>query len=99
MGGMRHPDIIEQSDEHLLTLAKNTVNETLKANNEPALAHVFRYKHAIPQYTETTPERIKAIESIELKYPGLILAGNIRDGIGMADRVKQAVDLSKKLTS
>ncbi|WP_462280838.1 protoporphyrinogen oxidase [Salinivirga cyanobacteriivorans] len=99
MGGMRHPDIIEQSDEQLLTLAKNTVNETLKARNEPELAHVFRYKHAIPQYTETTPERINAIESIEQQYPGLILAGNIRDGIGMADRVKQAVDLSKKLTS
>ncbi len=99
MGGMRHPEIIEQTDEALYELAQKTVEETLGANNQPDMKHIFRYEYAIPQYTKTTPERIDAIDQIEQQYPGLILAGNIRDGIGMADRVKQAVDLSKKIIS
>jgi oxygen-dependent protoporphyrinogen oxidase len=34
---------------------------------------------------------------LQYQYPGLILAGNIRDGIGMADRVKQARTISDTL--
>jgi oxygen-dependent protoporphyrinogen oxidase len=30
-------------------------------------------------------------------FPGLILAGNIRDGIGMADRVKQAKNIAEEI--
>ncbi len=98
IGGMRHPEAIDLSDEELFKLAKTEIAETLGENKEPALKKVFRYRNAIPQYTIETPKRLEAIDEIEQKYPGLILAGNIRDGIGMADRVKQAVDLSEKLS-
>ena len=40
---------------------------------------------------------MKDIKNIENKYPGLILAGNIRDGIGMADRVKQAKNIANQI--
>jgi oxygen-dependent protoporphyrinogen oxidase len=96
---MRHPEIFDLPDNELLSLALETVKQTLKSDSDPELKRVFRYKHAIPQYTATTPDRLAAIERIEKKYPGLILAGNIRDGIGMADRVKQAYELSKLLTN
>ncbi|MDA3866903.1 MAG: protoporphyrinogen oxidase [Salinivirgaceae bacterium] len=99
VGGMRHPEIFDLPDNELLSLALETVKQTLKSDSDPELKRVFRYKHAIPQYTATTPDRLAAIERIEKKYPGLILAGNIRDGIGMADRVKQAYELSKLLTN
>ena len=36
------------------------------------------------------------IDRLEGKYPGLILAGNIRNGIGMADRIKQARMITEK---
>ncbi|MFO7864618.1 MAG: protoporphyrinogen oxidase [Salinivirgaceae bacterium] len=98
VGGMRHPEIIDMPDNELFRLAQETVQQTLKSDSEPELKRVFRYRNAIPQYTDTTPERLAAIERIEKAYPGLILAGNIRDGIGMADRVKQAYELSEKLT-
>ena len=37
------------------------------------------------------------VDSIELAYPGLILAGNIRDGIGMADRIKQGRTIAEEI--
>jgi len=97
MGGMRHPEVIDLKDEQILDIAVEEVKNTLKETQDPDLHHVFRYMHAIPQYTITSPERLSAIETIEQKYPGLILAGNIRDGIGMADRVKQASEISKNI--
>ena len=33
---------------------------------------------------------------IETEQPGLILAGNLRDGIGMADRIRQAVSIANQ---
>lgn len=97
MGGMRHAEVLDMKDDELIELAKQEVEKTLQETNNPDLQRVFKYKHAIPQYTIATPEKLKAIKHLENKYKGLILAGNIRDGIGMADRVKQAVELSKML--
>jgi oxygen-dependent protoporphyrinogen oxidase len=97
MGGIRHPEIIDLKDNDLLDIAKEEVDKALNETQNPDMEHVFRYRHAIPQYTITSPERLKAIDEIEQKFPGLILAGNIRDGIGMADRVKQAAEISKNI--
>lgn len=55
----------------------------------PDLVRVFRYQHAIPQYGKSSGERLAKIKELEQKHPGLVLAGNMRDGIGMADRIKQ----------
>lgn len=61
------------------------------------MTRILRYPKAIPQYTESTGTRYEMIEHLQQKYPGLILAGNIRDGIGMADRVKQAWTVAEEL--
>ena len=63
-------------------------------NEEPDIIHIFRHERAIPQYEISTGERLETIEKLENQYPGLILAGNIRDGIGMADRIRQAVRIA-----
>ena len=61
---------------------------------QPDHLEIFRYPNAIPQYEASTEQRLEAIEEIEAAYPGIHLAGNIRDGIGMADRVKQGYQLA-----
>ena len=61
------------------------------------MIRIHRYPKAIPQYTETSGYRFEMIEQLQQKYPGLILAGNIRDGIGMADRVKQGRSIAEEL--
>jgi protoporphyrinogen/coproporphyrinogen III oxidase len=54
----------------------------------PDLLKIFRYSHAIPQYGFESEEKMKAIR-FGKSTPGLVLAGNIRDGIGIADRINQ----------
>jgi oxygen-dependent protoporphyrinogen oxidase len=97
MGGIKKPFLSDKSDNELKEIVLCAVRETLGETNEPSLIKVFRYEHAIPQYDQSSAHKLYAIEEIEKNYPGLHLAGNIRDGIGMADRVKQAKKLSNIL--
>jgi protoporphyrinogen/coproporphyrinogen III oxidase len=98
IGGIRQPDAINMSDDEIKQTVFNDIRETLDAENpEPDVFEIFRYKHAIPQYEISSGLRLEAIANIEKKYPGLLLAGNIRDGIGMADRVKQAFEIAREL--
>jgi oxygen-dependent protoporphyrinogen oxidase len=86
------------SDHELGAIALSIVKKTLNpVKEDPDLLHIFRYPHAIPQYEISTGDRLKRISELEAMYPGLILAGNMRDGIGMADRVKQAVRIYEEL--
>ncbi len=98
MGGIKKPQVYKKSDSEITGIALKEISELLGHSGEPDMLRIFRYLHAIPQYEKSSGERLNAIKKIEAQYPGLVLAGNIRDGIGMADRVKQAKNLSRTLT-
>lgn len=98
MGGYRNGGITGKSDDEI----KDIVLEEMKnmmgtGNNMPDMLDIFRYEKAIPQYELSSGERFAAINKIQDQYPGLFIAGNIRDGIGMADRVKQAGQLAESI--
>jgi oxygen-dependent protoporphyrinogen oxidase len=99
IGGMRKSYLTQLSDEELTELVRKELHLMLKfpASVEPDLIRIFRHTHAIPQYEIDTGERLAAIERLQKRYPGLILAGNIRNGIGMADRILQATTVSKAM--
>jgi protoporphyrinogen/coproporphyrinogen III oxidase len=98
MGGARKPGIVEKSDSEITSIALREADAMLGCRNQnPDLLKVFRYKYAIPQYAKSTDDRLAAIDRLEGSYPGLILAGNIKEGIGMADRVKQGVRIADQI--
>ena len=89
MGGIKRPELFELSDEQLKAVAVEHIREMMQTTREPDVVRVFRYPQAIPQYDAASTRRLKTITELQFRYPGLMLAGNIRDGIGMSDRVKQ----------
>jgi protoporphyrinogen/coproporphyrinogen III oxidase len=100
LGGERRPDIIEMSDDEIKKIVLNDISDMLKPNeNIPELLKIFRYEKAIPQYEISSQIRFEQIENIENKYPGIILAGNIRNGIGMSDRIAQAKQVVAQIIS
>ena len=62
----------------------------------PDLIRIFRHEKAIPQYESSSADRFTTINELQKQYPGLVLAGNLKGGIGMADRIKQAVEIARK---
>jgi oxygen-dependent protoporphyrinogen oxidase len=98
MGGVKRPDIIRMDDDEIrLVLDKELPRMLGERNLNPDMIRICRYPKAIPQYTASTGKRYEMITQLQQKYPGLVLAGNIRDGIGMADRVKQGRSIAEEL--
>lgn len=90
MGGVRRQDLLDLDDEAVKNILEKELKDLLQLDEfNPDLLKIMRHTKAIPQYRADSKERYEAIDVLESKYPGLILAGNIRDGIGMADRIKQ----------
>lgn len=90
LGGINKPGVVGQSDEEIIQIVCEELKLTMQTTAEPDLLRIHRYRHAIAQYDISTGARLQSIDKIQQQYPGLILAGNIRDGIGMSDRVRQA---------
>jgi len=98
MGGIRNEQLCDLSDEQLLKVLEAEFKDLMKLSNfNPSMVKIKRYAHAIPQYGISSGERFKAIEEVQQQYKGLIIAGNLRDGIGMADRIKQATLIANEL--
>ncbi len=98
MGGTKRPDIAKMDNFEIEAILNKELPRMMSNRSfSPDMIRIHRYPRAIPQYTETSGKRFEMIEQIQQKYPGLILAGNIRDGIGMADRVKQGRTIAEEL--
>lgn len=97
MGGMKNKEMLQLSDSEIEAIVKQELRLTMKTTNNPDLLRIHRYQHAIAQYDIKSEKRFESIAALEQNYPGLILAGSFRDGIGMSDRVKQAKMIADKL--
>ena len=98
MGGTKRPDIARMDNDEIEALVRKDMPRMMSCRSfNPDMIRIHRYPKAIPQYTETSAQRFEMIEKLQQKYPGLTLAGNIRDGIGMADRVKQGRSIAEEL--
>ena len=98
VGGIKRPELFELSDVDLKELVFREVKDMMQLQEvDPDIFHIFRYPRAIPQYELSSEERYLAIEKIQTQFKGLYLAGGIRDGIGMADRIKQARTIAYQL--
>ena len=90
MGGVRREEVVDLPDEQISKIIEREIKDLMGLNKfSPGLFKIIRHEKAIPQYAADSGERFQTIEKLQNLYPGLILGGNIKDGIGMADRIKQ----------
>lgn len=97
LGGVRNPGIVDLPDDQIRKILKEEFCPIMKIKEfNPDLLKILKHQHAIPQYEVDSQKRFEAVEVIEKKYPGLIIGGNLRSGIGMADRILQGRLLADK---
>lgn len=99
IGGVKHEKLTRLEDNELKALITHEFHAMLKfpIDVQPDMIRIFRHPRAIPQYELSSGERFATIDKLEAQYPGLILAGNIKGGIGMADRIRQATGIAENL--
>ena len=99
IGGVKRSELTRLTDDELKALVIHEFHAMLKfpIGIQPDMIRIFRHAHAIPQYELSSGERFATIDKLQTRYPGLILAGNIKGGIGMADRIRQATGIAENL--
>ncbi|MDX1437639.1 MAG: FAD-dependent oxidoreductase, partial [Anaerolineales bacterium] len=79
---------IPWEDNSLVKIAQDELRRTLEITAAPLLKRVFVWEKAMPQYNLGHPERLERIEGLLVAHPGLALAGNGYQGIGIPDCIR-----------
>jgi protoporphyrinogen/coproporphyrinogen III oxidase len=93
LGGVRNAALLEQPDEVLIATARRELSEILGAQTiglhiEPEETRVSRWPRAMAQYAVGHLERVARIKQRVSALPGLHLAGNAYEGIGISDCIR-----------
>ncbi len=97
IGGAHRPELLARDDEGLVQTARGELTALLGIQRAPTLTQVFRWPRAIPQYNVGHAQRVQSILAQAGRWPGLWLAGNAYRGAGLADCVRAASELARRL--
>jgi oxygen-dependent protoporphyrinogen oxidase len=87
-GGIVDEAILSESDDSMITIAREELRRILGLTAAPILTMVSRWPKSMAQYTVGHAVRASEIRARAAAIPGLSLAGNAYDGIGLPDCVR-----------
>ncbi len=95
VGGVRREDLPDKTDDEIRMIVEREFSDVMQVKSfNPDLFRIIRHQYAIPQYGKESREKNEAIDRLQSLYKGLFIGGNLIDGIGMADRIKQGKHLA-----
>jgi oxygen-dependent protoporphyrinogen oxidase len=97
LGGARDEQILQSSEKEILEIVRSELRQIINLNAEPLFARVYKWKSAMAQYSVGHLERLQRIEALRQKLPGLALAGNGYNGIGVPDCVRSGAEAAGKI--
>ncbi len=86
-GGTRRPDLAELPSAGLLAAVQPDLAALLGTRGEPLFQRHHAWPRAIPQYNLGHEHFLDAMTRCETAHPGVFLASNARDGLGLPDRI------------
>jgi oxygen-dependent protoporphyrinogen oxidase len=99
VGGSRHPELCCPDGERALRSALSDTQRLLGISGRPEFQDVCLIPRSIPQYELGYAEIRRSMERVEKECPGLFLAGNYRDGIGVADSILSGFDAAGRIAA
>jgi oxygen-dependent protoporphyrinogen oxidase len=97
LGGARDEQILSSSADEIVTIARAELRRILNLTAEPLFARVYKWPAAMAQYGVGHLERLERLEALRKKHPGLALAGNGYNGIGVPDCVRSGTTAANSL--
>jgi oxygen-dependent protoporphyrinogen oxidase len=104
LGGTKNEALLTESDTTLVATVRRELSqilgeEVLPQQAEPEYTQVSRWRRAMAQYAVGHQERKQRIAERVAALPGLKLAGNAYDGIGIPDCIRLGRQAAKELVA
>lgn len=104
LGGIRNNELLDEPDERLITIVRRELGEilgskTIGVHIEPEFTQVSRWRRAMAQYSVGHQERAARISARLAALPGLRLAGNAYDGIGIPDCIRLGRQAAREIVA
>jgi oxygen-dependent protoporphyrinogen oxidase len=98
LGGSRDQQILHSSDEEIVRIVREELQQILELAAEPLFTRVYKWNTAMAQYTIGHLERVERIRHFCEALPTLAIAGNGYRGIGVPDCVRSGEEAATALT-
>jgi oxygen-dependent protoporphyrinogen oxidase len=89
--------VLNESDESLEGIAREELRGILGLNAAPVHQTVARWPRSMAQYVVGHADRVREIQNRVAAIPGLHLAGNGYEGIGIPDCIRTGREAAKKV--
>lgn len=97
VGGAMQPELMRKTDDQLVEIVQSELSDLLGVQGPPELAIVCRYQNAMPQYHVGHVGRVKHIFERAARHPGLALAGNAYQGVGIPDCIHSGEQAAERV--
>ncbi|MCU7905373.1 MAG: protoporphyrinogen oxidase [Candidatus Thiodiazotropha sp. (ex Epidulcina cf. delphinae)] len=97
LGGARHPEQVDQSDEILADLVLSDLKPLLGIKGSENYIRVDRHYQGLPLYHGRYQARLEKIENMIRTLPGLYLNANYQNGVSVRERIFQGRQLAQKI--
>lgn len=104
LGGMKNSALLDEPDEVLIATVRRELAEilgdhVLPISVAPEHVQVARWRRAMAQYAVGHQDRMKLVHARVATLPGLRLAGNAYDGIGIPDCIRLGRQSARELVA
>jgi protoporphyrinogen/coproporphyrinogen III oxidase len=87
-GGINDEDVLGETDESLLAIARDELRRILGLTAAPIFHSIARWPRSMAQYPVGHIDRVQEIRERVAGIPGLHVAGNAYEGIGIPDCIR-----------
>jgi oxygen-dependent protoporphyrinogen oxidase len=97
VGGARDPEVVNYDKELLIKKVRDEFETLMRIVGEPVFLSYKLWPRAIPQYNLGYVEHENYFDKFEKENPGILLAGNYREGISVGDCIKNSEKILNKI--
>lgn len=97
LGGVSREDILDRTDNELVALVRAELRAIMKIVEEPILVRVCRWSRAMPQYLVGHLERLRSVDDLLARHPGVFLTGAGYRGVGIPDCIREGALTAEKV--
>jgi oxygen-dependent protoporphyrinogen oxidase len=97
LGGAEDPGVLNESDDAVIEMVTAELREIAGVTARPAFTRVARWPRAMAQYPVGHAARLAELDARMTSLPGIHLAGNAYQGIGIPDCIRMGRAAAEKI--